>query len=80
MRKKLTTAVSNYEKSGQHDPDKSERDFMGGDLALEYCWLTLDAMNAKRASYLLEDEPVPGPASVAQRECARCSHNTLLAP
>ena len=41
MRKKLTTAVSNYEKSGQNDPDKSERDFTGGDLALEYCWLTL---------------------------------------
>ena len=45
MRKKLTTAVSNYEKSGQNDPDKSERDFTGGDLALEYCWLTLEAMN-----------------------------------
>ena len=44
MRKKLTTAVSNYEKSGQNDPDKGARDFTGGDLALEYCWRTLEAM------------------------------------
>ena len=56
----LTTGVSNYEKSGQNDPDKSERDFTGWDLALEYFWLTLDAMN------MLTDfgtKPLPGEAA-----------------
>ena len=44
MRKKLMTAVGNYEKSGQDDPDEGARDFTGEDLALEYCWRTLEAM------------------------------------
>lgn len=45
MRKKLTTAVGNYEKSGQNDDNKSGADFTGGDLALEYVWRRLADMN-----------------------------------
>ena len=30
--------------TSQDDPDRSERDFTGEDLALEYCWRTLDAI------------------------------------
>ena len=42
LKKNLTTVISNYEKSDQDDPDKTENDFADTETALLYCLLRLD--------------------------------------